>query len=378
MPLHFQFFKIRELGLPEKETFAKFALCILHVNSLMNVYSILKYFSHLGGPRIKLTAILCTHIFKRRYIGVFLDPVLACNLRCRMCFFSDEEQSASMRGQRITTNQIKKVSQILFSRCIKLQLGCSAEPTLFSNLPELILEAKRAHVPYISITTNGQLLTPSLLRKYAEAGLNEVTLSVHGFTSDTYQYLMKGAKWSKFMDALDAIKIVKTEFPKLNLRINFVANDINARELPMIWQVLDGLTPNILQIRPVQKLGNTDYNNFDLSLLKDEYPTIITPIKQRCRELGITCIAPTLQDLEKVTRTTPWMNKRLEELTYYYIAPDSSNHPGLDLSENSNDSFSSYHKREHTTSRLWHDILHGPHPESEYVKNTKKLNYHID
>lgn len=344
----------------------------------MNIYNVLKYFSRIGGNRLKLAAIWSAHVSGRRYVGVFLDPVLACNLRCRMCFFSDKTQSINMRGQRLNEGQIKSITKILLPRCIKLQIGCSAEPTLFSNLPNLIAEAKRAHVPYISITTNGQLLTPTLLGSYASAGLDEVTLSVHGFTPDTYEYLMNGSKWERFLNALTAIKEVKRVYPHLKLRINFVANDMNAKELPNIWDVLNGLEPDILQIRPVQKLGDTDYSNFDLNLLKREYADIIAPIKQRCKEKGITCIAPTLEDLENVDRSNPWMSKRMEDLTYYYVAPETSNHPGFDIGENSIDSFHAYHKRERTASRLWHDITHPLPGEKDEVKNTKKLNYHIN
>lgn len=344
----------------------------------MNIYNVLKYFSRIGGNRLKLAAIWGAHVSGRRYVGVFLDPVLACNLRCRMCFFSDKAQSINMRGQRLNEGQIKSIAKILLPRCIKLQIGCSAEPTLFSNLPNLISEAKLAHVPYISITTNGQLLTPTLLRSYASAGLDEVTLSVHGFTPDTYEYLMNGSKWERFLNALTAIKEVKREYPHLKLRINFVANDMNAKELPNIWDVLNGSEPDILQIRPVQKLGDTDYSNFDLNLLKREYADIIAPIQQRCKEKGITCIAPTLEDLENVDRSNPWMSKRMEDLTYYYVAPETSNHPGFDIGENSIDSFHAYHKREKTASRLWHDITHPLPGEKDEVKNTKKLNYHIN
>lgn len=344
----------------------------------MNIYNILKYFSRLEGPRMKMAALLGAHACGRRYIGVFLDPVLACNLRCRMCFFSDKEQSASMRGQRMSEKRMAKVTELLLPRCIKLQLGCSAEPTLYTKLPELIAKAKGAGVPYISITTNGQLLTTGLLGKYAEAGLDEVTLSVHGWSRDTYEYLMNGAKWEKFANALQAIKETKRSYPKLKLRINFVANDMNARELPEIWNVLNGLKPDILQIRPVQKLGDTDYNNFDLNVLMDEYPSIIAPIKARCKKEGITCIAPTPENLEHLDRNDTWLGRRLEELTYYYVSPDGCNHPGLDMSSGSNDSFKKYHKRERTAGRLWHDILHGPNSGKSDVKNTKKLNYHID
>ena len=39
------------------------------------------------------------------------------------------------------------------------------------------------------------------------------------------------------------------------------------------WQIWDdaGLLPDIVQLRPVQKIGNTDWTDFDMKPLMDEY-----------------------------------------------------------------------------------------------------------
>ena len=63
-----------------------------------NIYNILRLGTQIKSRRLKLLGIWLFHVLGKRYIGVFLDPVLACNFRCKMCYFSDEEKRKSLRG----------------------------------------------------------------------------------------------------------------------------------------------------------------------------------------------------------------------------------------------------------------------------------------
>ena len=74
----------------------------------MNIYSLLRRFSQLGGNRMKLAALWLMHVTHRRYIGVFIDTLLACNYRCRMCYFSNEEERQKRHGGRLTNEQLEQ------------------------------------------------------------------------------------------------------------------------------------------------------------------------------------------------------------------------------------------------------------------------------
>ena len=119
------------------------------------------------------------HILRKRYIGIFLDPVLACNFRCKMCYFSDEEKRKTYKGI-LKYEDIELISEKLFHRALKLQIGCGAEPTVYKDWIKIVELGKRTNVPYISLTTNGNLLTKEQLMLAIEKGLNEITLSAHG------------------------------------------------------------------------------------------------------------------------------------------------------------------------------------------------------
>src|SRR5574344_2925712 len=152
----------------------------------MKIYNLLKLYNKIKSPRLKLLGLYVLHVTGRRYMGIFFDPNLGCNLRCRMCYFSDEEARRQKVGV-LSMAQIETIAKVLFRRALNLQIGCGAEPTLDKDLAEVVRLGERFGVPYISITTNGKLLTRELLESLMEAGLNEVTISVHGLCKETYR-----------------------------------------------------------------------------------------------------------------------------------------------------------------------------------------------
>ena len=81
---------------------------------------------------MKLLGIALSHFIKRRYFGVYLDPVLACNFRCKMCYFSDVEKRKELTGI-MSEQDVRAVAKAVFHRAVKLQIGCGAEPTLYPH-----------------------------------------------------------------------------------------------------------------------------------------------------------------------------------------------------------------------------------------------------
>lgn len=343
----------------------------------MNIYNILRKFYHIKSKRFKLLAILLAHIARRRYIGVFFDPVLACNIRCKMCYFSDSEKRKQLHG--IADSQfVEATAKAMFNRALKLQIGCGAEPTLYKSLPQIVALGKSHKVPYISITTNGQLLSRELLRKLINNGLNEVTLSLHGITKETYEHFMTGAKFERFKELLTDLKEAKQDFPHFKIRINYVMNHDNTAQLAQFWDLIGETPVDVLQIRPIQHIGESEYTNFDLTHTLSLYDTVITPLIQKGREKGTTIIAPDKHNILNVDENEPEFNALIEELTYYYVSPQSCNKPTFDMT---NDTFKSYHSRQKTVSKLLKLIFSASALKSgnkTEKKVTKKQNYNIN
>ena len=116
----------------------------------MDFYRLLKLFGKLKSPKIRLFGLYVMHMTQRRYLGIYLDPVLSCNFRCKMCYFSDEEKRKEMHGI-LSEQDMKTIAKALFHRALKLQIGCGAEPSLYKNLTDIVRLGKQYNLSLIHI-----------------------------------------------------------------------------------------------------------------------------------------------------------------------------------------------------------------------------------
>lgn len=68
--------------------------------------------------------------FKQTVFGVYFDRVMACNLRFKMCYFTDASYTNNLKGV-FKASEIPVWSKALLTRALKLQIGCGTEPTLY-------------------------------------------------------------------------------------------------------------------------------------------------------------------------------------------------------------------------------------------------------
>ncbi|GHT19298.1 hypothetical protein FACS189429_6840 [Bacteroidia bacterium] len=297
---------------------------------------------------------------------LFTDPVLACNLRCKMCYFSDAEKRKAMKGV-FNEEEIRKLAEAFFSRALKLQIGCGAEPTLFQHNKLLIELAKKHQVPYISMTTNGNLFMEKDWRELAEAGLDEVTLSLHGVKRETYEYFMTGGSFDKFLSAMDILTKIKEKYPNFKVRLNYTVNKDNLEELQDFFNVLGDYRFDILQIRPIQPIGNSVYHDFSWEKIYDLYDSILEHLKNKCRERKITCLMPDKQDIVKEGNS----DSRLVGVASFYISPRSCWQDDFDLNS---ETYESYSRRTHLGWRLFKNVFRTPKTDSN---GKQHLNYEV-
>ena len=306
------------------------------------------------------------HILNRRYLAVNLDPVLACNLRCKMCYFTDEEYVKKLKGQ-FNEEEIDRVAKTIFNRALKLQVGCGTEPTLYKKLPELIALGKKYNVPYISLTTNANLLTEEKIEALLKAGLNEFTISLHGVTKESYENFMGKADYEKFHAAFNAFKKLK-QFYNFKVRINYTFNKDNFHELEEFFNHFDGKSFDILQIRPIQKIGNTEYNDFDISSLEEDYTRIIKVITANCKTNNITLLAP--NSISKLSNNNE--ASFIFDYTFCYVSPTSFWKEGFNWKE---ESFNEFSKKIGWSKLLFSNIFKS---KKQLKTTSNKLNYEVE
>jgi MoaA/NifB/PqqE/SkfB family radical SAM enzyme len=246
-----------------------------------------------ASNRLKFLAVLAADLVRARYMILYLDPVAACNLKCRMCYFSDPEWRVRNPVARFSDDDIHRLAEMFFPQAAQLHLGGAMEPTLYKGFPALVSLAKRHNVPFVSLTTNGQLLTKADLRVMIGAGLDEITLSTHGTTRETYENMMQGASFEIFQRALRAIVELKLEHKKRKptIRINYTVNPDNLPELRGFFNSFGDYDITTLQVRPMVDVGNTEYKKKDLTIHRDKYNSVIDSLISECRRRGVYLLA---------------------------------------------------------------------------------------
>ena len=312
----------------------------------MQYYKILKLSSLIKNHRLKFLGLFLLHIMHKRYLAVNFDPVLACNLRCRMCYFTDDNYVKTLKGY-FPPKDIDRFAKSILSRALKLQIGCGAEPTLYKEIDKIITIGKEYAVPYISLTTNANLIEKNTLNKWVYSGLNEITVSLHGVKKETYEYFMQNGNFNRFKKSLQYIKEVKKDFPDFKLRVNYTFNEDNFKELEFFFKEFGEYNIDILQIRPITKIGNSDYSNFSMENILPNYDRIYNLLKSETNKHNITFIAPSFEQLSSEVKS---IDSIVSEFTYCYISPK---HFCKDDFDWKNETYNEYSKR----IKLDHEIL---------------------
>lgn len=332
----------------------------------MNIYKLLKLNRKIKSHRIKFMALYVLHKLNKRYLAVNLDPVLACNLRCKMCYFTDADFVKTLKGQ-FKEDDLQLVAKAIFNRALKLQIGCGTEPTLYKNLPKIVELGKQHNVPYISLTTNANLLTEEKIETLLIAGLNEFTISLHGVTKESYESFMKKASYEKFQNAFTAFKKLKDKYD-FKVRINYTFNKDNFYELKDFFKYFDPLGFDILQLRPIQKIGNTEYNDFDISSLEEDYTDMISKIRVSCSENHITLMAP--NHLGKLNDENK--SSFIFDYTFCYVSPKKFWKEDFDWRK---ESFNEFSKKIGWSKTLLSNVFKS---KSHLRALSTKLNYEIE
>jgi MoaA/NifB/PqqE/SkfB family radical SAM enzyme len=268
-----------------------------------------------------------------------------------MCYFSDEAKRSTLKG-KFTDEELALFAKSLFPNALKLQIGCGAEPTLYSNLEKIILLGKQYKIPFISVTTNTILLTQEKINAYAAAGLNEFIISLHGVTRTTYEEFMVGANYDTFIKNISLIGDAKKQYPNLKLRVNYTFNQDNFDEIKDIFSLFRDVQIDVLQLRPINNIGNSAYKNFDLTPLENKYNILIEQIKNEAqlRKTILLCNDILTAGNPKNEST----NGFLTPYTYCYASPKTCWHDGFDFRK---ETYSQWSKRTHWKTEILKNVF---------------------
>ncbi|MGC1122066.1 MAG: radical SAM protein [Candidatus Methanofastidiosia archaeon] len=117
-----------------------------------------------------------------------IDLTNRCNMRCPICFADTTSEYLYEPSFEEIVDMLKVLRSETPVPCKAVQFS-GGEPTVRSDLPEIIRKAKELGFVQIQIATNGLKLAESLdfCKELRDAGLNTVYLQFDGVTPDVYE-----------------------------------------------------------------------------------------------------------------------------------------------------------------------------------------------
>ncbi len=163
----------------------------------------------------------------------------ACNLACIHCRASAIKDPAP---DELSTAQAKHfVDELVEYKPIIILTG--GEPLLRPDVYDIAKYAS-GHGLRVVLATNGTLLTPEIVKRLKDVGIQRVSISIDGSTKETHD-TFRGEKGA-FESALRGIDILKNE--GLSFQINTTITKRNLTQIPNIYELALELGASALHI----------------------------------------------------------------------------------------------------------------------------------
>lgn len=227
-------------------------------------------------------------MIKDRFLEVFMDQINKCNLRCRMCAFSDERVK-SLKKMEMEYWVFEKISKEIFPLASYVALSCLTEPLLVKDLPKRLELVKEKEVPFSELITNGILLNEKIILSFIENKLTRLGVSLDGTKKETYESIRVGASFKKIIKNLELLNKLKEE-KKSNLpqlRLIMVISEKNINEFYDFLKMAKYFNASSIDIRTITPFKGAK----DLGFREERYFEKIKEYKLFlegwCKENGI-------------------------------------------------------------------------------------------
>lgn len=159
--------------------------------------------------------------------GIF-SPASTCNYRCKFCESDSQLKSVQTRfANTITAKDFAALDFFGKHTWSVSFFGNIGEPLLNREFTEIARGLKKKGA-YLSVNTNGSLLSKEVSRKLVNMGFDDILVSFHAGTKQTYDFL-QNKSFNLVCDNISYLTSIKKQYPKVFF--NFALNRINGPEI---------------------------------------------------------------------------------------------------------------------------------------------------
>src|SRR5438270_7731716 len=162
-----------------------------------------------------------------RFLSVFMDQNNKCNLRCRMCGFSDP-RAATLAKYDLPRWAYDRIANELFPRANYVCLSILTEPFMTGDFPERLAALRTYGVPFSDVITNGTLMSEESIAMILDSGLTRLIVSIDGGTKNVFESVRVGANFERVIANVLLLRRRRHERNAVlpRLRINHVLSEL--------------------------------------------------------------------------------------------------------------------------------------------------------
>jgi pyruvate-formate lyase-activating enzyme len=166
---------------------------------------------------------------------VIIDVTELCNLSCTHCPHPAFKQSAHYSGRTLSLDlSAKAVTEVATTGRGHVQyvrFASDGEPMLHKGLYAMISDAVTRSGTFVSLTTNGTLLTPPRIEQLIGTGVNMVDISIDAFSPETYAAIrVRGDLNVTRANTERLIQRVRETGSKMRIAVSYIEQPNNAHE----------------------------------------------------------------------------------------------------------------------------------------------------
>lgn len=237
-----------------------------------------------------------------------------CNQKCKFCYAAGQKKSSA---EELSTNDWKQILDKLYKANIPMVTFTGGEPTLRSDLTELVEYAK---LFVTRLNTNGVLLTDKLCEELKNAGLDSVQVTLYSHDEKIHNTLVGSEHFS------DTVSGIKNAVDKgLDISINTPLCKLN-RDYTKTLEFINSLGVRFVTVSGLICTGTAEATHDEFDLSSDELSAIVKQAKEYCdaNEMEIDFTSPGLiknEYLESLNMNVPMCGAGLSNMA---IAPDGA------------------------------------------------------
>lgn len=210
---------------------------------------------------------------------IIVDLTEFCNYACTHCPHANLENLGVFHGAKLDFELIQKMVQEVkeYGKGCTQQIRYTAEgePMLHTKIFEILKYTVDNADTFVSLTTNGSLLTDSNVEKLLDTGLSMIDISLDAYSKEVYEKVRVGGDFDKVRNGvLQLLKRKKERDSKIRVVVSFVKQPLNETEVKSFKDFWEEAGVDYVIIRDLHTAGGTHLENKIISDLQERKPCV--------------------------------------------------------------------------------------------------------